>query len=70
MDSEKNEHILNGKFVVSMFEKRLMYGGTVLRYSGSSEAIERIHSTRPLDKDLIVQVGRVIFIILFYQQRI
>ncbi|XP_073974376.1 ADAM metallopeptidase with thrombospondin type 1 motif A isoform X2 [Rhodnius prolixus] len=56
MDSEKNEHILNGKFVVSMFEKRLMYGGTVLRYSGSSEAIERIHSTRPLDKDLIVQV--------------
>uniref|UniRef100_A0A023EZL6 Putative a disintegrin and metalloproteinase with thrombospondin motifs 9 n=1 Tax=Triatoma infestans TaxID=30076 RepID=A0A023EZL6_TRIIF len=56
MDSETNDRILNGNFVVSMFEKRFLYGGVILQYSGSSEAIERINSSRPLEKDLIVQV--------------
>ncbi|XP_039287306.1 LOW QUALITY PROTEIN: A disintegrin and metalloproteinase with thrombospondin motifs 9 [Nilaparvata lugens] len=55
-DGETGGYILNGNYVVSMFRKLILYGSTTLEYSGSDADVERINSSRPLTKDLIIEV--------------
>lgn len=49
-------YILNGDFTLSTLEQDITYKGTVLRYSGSSAALERIRSFSPLKEPLTIQV--------------
>lgn len=56
VDSVTGEYVLNGHYVLSMFNKVIEYGGTTIEYSGSDAPVERINSSRPLNKDLIVEV--------------
>ncbi|KAG8224368.1 hypothetical protein J437_LFUL005249 [Ladona fulva] len=56
VNADTGEYLLNGNFIVSMFRKLIIYGGTTIEYSGSDAATERINSSRPLSKDLIVEV--------------
>jgi thrombospondin motif-containing protein 9 len=51
-----DEYILNGKFVMSQFRKTIQYGGITLEYSGSDTPFERVNSSKPLKKDLVVEV--------------
>ena len=41
---------------MSMFRKAIQYGGITLEYSGSDAAVERVNSSKPLKKDLVVEV--------------
>jgi hypothetical protein len=56
VDSVTGEYILNGNYVLSMFNKVIEYGGIAIEYSGSDVPVERINSSKPLNKDLIVEV--------------
>ncbi|KAL1130617.1 hypothetical protein AAG570_011859 [Ranatra chinensis] len=56
VDSETKNYILNGRYVVSTYHKLIFYSGTPLEYTGSNAVVERINSSRPLTKDLIVEV--------------
>lgn len=49
-------YILNGDFTLSTLEQDITYKGVVLRYSGSSAALERIRSFSPLKEPLTIQV--------------
>ncbi|XP_008984777.1 A disintegrin and metalloproteinase with thrombospondin motifs 1 [Callithrix jacchus] len=49
-------YILNGDYTLSTLEQDIMYKGVVLRYSGSSAALERIRSFSPLKEPLTIQV--------------
>ncbi|XP_042532810.1 A disintegrin and metalloproteinase with thrombospondin motifs 1 [Dipodomys merriami] len=49
-------YILNGDFTLSTLEQDITYKGIVLRYSGSSAALERIRSFSPLKEPLTIQV--------------
>lgn len=48
---------MNGHWIVTPFQKVVEFAGTMLEYTGSNTAIERINSTKPLQKKLLVQVG-------------
>jgi hypothetical protein len=39
-----------------MFRKLILYGGTTLEYTGSDAVVERINTSKPINKDLIVEV--------------
>ncbi|XP_014286449.1 A disintegrin and metalloproteinase with thrombospondin motifs 15 isoform X3 [Halyomorpha halys] len=58
-DNETSQYILNGHYQVKVSRKVILYGGTTLEYSGSDAIVERIRSTRPLNKDLNLQVCSV-----------
>jgi len=53
---ESGKYLLNGDWIVTPFQKAVEFAGTMLEYSGSNTAIERINSTKPLQKKLLVQV--------------
>ena len=55
-DVDTGEYILNGAFVMSMFRKTIQYAGMTLEYSGSDTIVERVNSSKPLRKDLLVEV--------------
>lgn len=55
----KNQHgkyLLNGNYVVSAVEQDLLVKGSLLRYSGTSTAVEMLQVTRPLQEPLTVEV--------------
>ena len=54
------EYILNGDFVMTMFRKIILYDGITLEYSGSDTVVERINSSQPLRKDLLVEVSLIV----------
>ena len=54
--SFSGEYLLNGDFVMSMFRKTIQYGGITLEYSGSDSVVERVNSSKPIKKDLVVEV--------------
>ena len=56
MDPQTGEYLLNGNFVVSMFAKTIQFGGTTIEYSGSDAVVERLNSSKPLKRDVVVQV--------------
>ena len=41
---------------MSMFRKTIQYGGITLEYSGSDSVVERVNSSKPIKKDLVVEV--------------
>ncbi|XP_035211737.1 A disintegrin and metalloproteinase with thrombospondin motifs 9-like isoform X2 [Stegodyphus dumicola] len=51
-----HEYLLNGKYMISMFPKSVLYGDSILDYTGSDIVVERINATKRLQKDLFVQV--------------
>uniref|UniRef100_A0A1B6E0Y8 Peptidase M12B domain-containing protein n=1 Tax=Clastoptera arizonana TaxID=38151 RepID=A0A1B6E0Y8_9HEMI len=58
-DGETGEYVLNGNYIVSPFRKLILYGGITLEYNGADAIVERINSSRPLGKDLIVEIFSV-----------
>ena len=66
VDLESGEYLLNGNWIVTPFQKAVEFGGTMLEYTGSNAAIERINSTRPLQKKLLVQVPILFFFLFFF----
>lgn len=56
VDSVTGEYVLNGNYVLSTYSKVIVYGGTSIEYSGSDAPVERINSSRPLNKDVTVEV--------------
>ena len=56
MDPQTGEYLLNGNFVVSVFQKTIQFGGTTIEYSGSDAVMERLNSSKPLKKDVVIQV--------------
>ena len=55
----KNRHgayLLNGNYVVSAVERDLLVRGSLLRYSGTTSAVELLQATRPLQEPLTVEV--------------
>nr|XP_053653698.1 A disintegrin and metalloproteinase with thrombospondin motifs 9-like isoform X1 [Cherax quadricarinatus] len=56
VDLETGKYLLNGGLIVTPFPKLVAFGGTLLEYSGSSSVTERINSTKPLQKKLLVQI--------------
>lgn len=59
VDSVTGEYVLNGNYVLSTFNKVIVYGGTTIEYSGSDAPVERINSSRPLNKDVTVEVHNI-----------
>ena len=57
LDPQTGEYLLNGNFVVSMFQKTIQFGGTTIEYTGSDAVVERLNSSKPLKKDVVIQVG-------------
>lgn len=56
-DGETGAYVLNGDLVVSVFRKLILFGGTTLEYTGSDSVVERVNSSRALNKDLIIEVS-------------
>ncbi|XP_066997259.2 A disintegrin and metalloproteinase with thrombospondin motifs 4 isoform X2 [Anabrus simplex] len=56
LDGTTREYILNGGFVLTVFRKIMSINGVKLEYSGSSAVIERLNSSKPLKKDIIIQI--------------
>ncbi|KAL4640693.1 A disintegrin and metalloproteinase with thrombospondin motifs 20-like [Arapaima gigas] len=54
-DSQSN-FLLNGDFVVAMFKREMTFKGTIIEYSGSDIAEERINCTGRIEEELVVQV--------------
>ncbi|KAK3601758.1 hypothetical protein CHS0354_016122 [Potamilus streckersoni] len=52
----KGEYLLNGNFVVSMFQKKVPVAGGYLEYTGSDSVVERINSSAIIYEDIVVQV--------------
>ncbi|XP_076832007.1 A disintegrin and metalloproteinase with thrombospondin motifs 15 [Brachyhypopomus gauderio] len=50
------EYLLNGNYVVSAVERDIVVKGGLLRYSGSSTAVEILQAARPLQEPLTVEV--------------
>lgn len=59
VDTATGDYILNGNYVLSTFNKVIPYGGTAIEYSGSDAPVERINSSRPLNRDVTVEVSTV-----------
>ena len=55
-DVDTGEYLINGGFILSMFKKSIQYGDVILDYTGSDTVTERLNSTKPLRKDLVVEV--------------
>ncbi|XP_043218973.1 A disintegrin and metalloproteinase with thrombospondin motifs 20-like isoform X2 [Amphibalanus amphitrite] len=49
-------YILNGNFVVSMFQKVFQFGGALVEYSGSDSVTEKINCTKRLEENLEIYV--------------
>ena len=55
-DVDTGEYLMNGDFVVSMFQKTIQHSGTTLEYSGSDVVIETVNTSKPIRRDLVVEV--------------
>ena len=53
----RNEYLLNGEFIISMYPQTINVLGGTLQYSGSETIHERINSTGMLRENIIVQVS-------------
>ncbi|XP_056591435.1 A disintegrin and metalloproteinase with thrombospondin motifs 9 isoform X1 [Triplophysa dalaica] len=56
LSNSREEYLLNGDFVVSMFKREVKVGNAVIEYSGSDHVIERINCTDRIDEEIVVQV--------------
>ena len=55
-DSETGEYLINGGFILSMYKSHIHFGDVILDYTGSDVVNERLNCSKPLNKDLIVEV--------------
>ena len=55
-DSETGEYLINGEFILSMYQSHIYYGDVLLEYTGSDVVNERVKSSKPLSKDLTVEI--------------
>ena len=55
-DSLSGEYLINGGFILSMYKSHIHYGDVILDYTGSDIVNERLNCSKPLSKDLIVEV--------------
>nr|CAD7201811.1 unnamed protein product [Timema douglasi] len=56
LDGVTKDYILNGNYVLSRDRKVFLFAGTPLEYTGSEVAVERLNSSRPIKKDLVVEI--------------
>ncbi|KAF8376545.1 gon-1, partial [Pristionchus pacificus] len=54
--SSDGTFLLNGNFQVSMYRMQITMQDTIIEYSGSDHAVERINATGPIRSDVYVQV--------------
>ncbi|NWJ04932.1 ATS15 metalloproteinase, partial [Crypturellus undulatus] len=52
----QGKYLLNGHFIVSAVERDLMVKGSVLRYSGTSTAVESLQAFKPIQEPLTLEV--------------
>ena len=55
-DVDTGEYLINGGFILSMFKKSIQYGDAILDYTGSDVVTERLNSTKPIRKDLVIEI--------------
>ena len=55
-DSETGEYLINGGFILSMYKSHFHFGNVMLEYSGSDVVNERLKSSKPLSRDLTVEI--------------
>lgn len=56
LKNSTGDYVLNGNYIVTAFRKEIKVKGSVIEYSGSDTAIERINSTRMIREDIYVYV--------------
>ncbi|MBN3323406.1 ATS9 metalloproteinase, partial [Atractosteus spatula] len=56
ISNSREEYLLNGEFVVSMFKREIKVGNAVIEYTGSDNAVERINCTGRIEEEIVVQV--------------
>lgn len=56
VDVESGQYVLNGNFSIMRYGKEIDYDGVAITYSGSNVSVERINTSQPLRKDLLLQV--------------
>lgn len=62
LSNSREEYLLNGDFVVSMFKREVKVGNAVIEYSGSDHIIERINCTDRIDEEIVVQVFSLLYV--------
>ena len=55
-DSLTGKYLINGGFILSMYKSHIHYGDVILDYTGSDIVNERLNCSKPLSRDLIVEV--------------
>ena len=55
-DSQTGEYLINGGFVLSMYSSQIQYGQVVLHYTGTDVVTETLTCSKPLSRDLIVEL--------------
>lgn len=53
---ESGDYILNGGNVLTMYHNIISINGTKLEYTGINAVVERLNATKPLKRDLIIQI--------------
>ena len=54
VDIETGEHLLNGHWIVTPFQKVVEFAGTMLQYTGFTTTVETISFKKSLHKKLLV----------------
>jgi ADAM-TS Spacer 1 len=57
-------YVLNGNFIVSAFQKEIHVSGSILEYTGSGTAVERLSGTGMLHDDIFVYVHSINYFLL------
>ena len=55
--NEHTQFILNGEFIINLFEREVRVGKTLIKYSGSGNVVERITCNDVLDAPITVFVS-------------
>ena len=58
MKDIKGDYILNGKYIVMTFKKKINFKGTFFEYSGSLTNIENITCAKRLNEDIFIMVNK------------
>ena len=55
-DSNTGKYLVNGDFTISMYKRHIVLGNVILEYSGSDTQIERLKCTKPLPRNITIEV--------------
>ena len=55
-DSLSGKYLINGGFILSMYKSHIQFGDVLLDYTGSDIVNERLNCSKPISRDLIVEV--------------